>query len=203
MRGGFVFTTPIRLHLGVLGGLYLLSVAAGYQLDKYELVYSGGGVATGVSYTDQAARFFAFDVLTIISPLAAALLVGGAFTRLLWPLGGAIVVWFVASIALGTVYPEIVQRFVVNPDPFSREEPYIRNNIAMTRLAFGIDDWDGRDYRGDAHPVRGGHRGRAGDLPERPAVGLPAARHDDRPAPDLPPLLRLHRRRHRPLRHRR
>jgi hypothetical protein len=150
MRGGFSFTTPVRLHIGVLGALYLVSVAAGYQLDKYELVYSGGGVATGVSYADQAARFFAFDVLTIISALAAALLVGGAFTQLLWPLGGAIVVWFVASIALGTVYPEVVQRFVVNPDPFSREEPYIRNNIAMTRLAFGIDDWAGRDYRGDA-----------------------------------------------------
>ena len=28
------------MHLAVLGGLYLLSVAAGYQLDKFELVYS-------------------------------------------------------------------------------------------------------------------------------------------------------------------
>ena len=39
-RGGLVFTTPIRVHLAVLGGLYLLSVAVGYQLDKLELVYS-------------------------------------------------------------------------------------------------------------------------------------------------------------------
>ena len=63
-RGGLVFTTPVRVHLAVLGGLFLLSVAFGYQLDKYELVYSTRGVATGVSFTDQHAQFFAFDVLT-------------------------------------------------------------------------------------------------------------------------------------------
>ena len=77
--------------------LFLLSVAFGYQLDKYELVYSTRGFATGVSYTDQNAQFFAFDLLTVISGLAAAFLVGGAFTRMLWPLGLTIGVWFVAS----------------------------------------------------------------------------------------------------------
>ena len=56
-------------------------MAFGYQLDKLELVYSTRGVATGVSYTDQNAQFLAFDVLTVISGIAAALLVGGAFTR--------------------------------------------------------------------------------------------------------------------------
>ena len=62
-------------------------VAIGYQLDKLELVYSNRGVATGVSFTDQNAQFLAFDVLTVIAALAGAFLVGGAFTRLIWPLG--------------------------------------------------------------------------------------------------------------------
>ena len=44
-RGSLVFSTPVRVHLGVLGGLFLLSVAFGYQLDKYELVYSNRGIA--------------------------------------------------------------------------------------------------------------------------------------------------------------
>ena len=68
-RGGFSFGTPVRMHLAVLGGLFLLSVAFGYQLDKFELVYSTRGVATGVSFTDQNAQFFAFDVLTVVSGL--------------------------------------------------------------------------------------------------------------------------------------
>ena len=75
-RGGLVFSTPIRVHLAVLGGLFLLSVAFGYQLDKLELVYSTRGVATGVSFTDQNAQFLAFDVLTIVSGIA-----GGAARR--------------------------------------------------------------------------------------------------------------------------
>ncbi|HSG85416.1 MAG TPA: UPF0182 family protein [Candidatus Limnocylindrales bacterium] len=147
--GGFTFPTPVRVHLAVLGGLYLVSVAVGYQLDKFELVYSANGVATGISYADQASRFFAFDALTIIAGLAAALLVGGAFTRMIWPLGGALVIWFGASVLLGAIYPEVIQRFVVTPNPYANEEPYIRYNIAMTRLSYDLLDWERRDYNGD------------------------------------------------------
>ena len=105
IRGGLVFTTPMRVHLAVLGGLYLLSVAIGYQLDKLELVYSTQGVATGVAYADQNARFLAYDVLTAISAFAGVFLVIGAFTRAMWPLAAVIIVWFSASIVLGTDLP--------------------------------------------------------------------------------------------------
>ncbi len=150
MRGSLEFSTPIRVHLAVLGGLYLISVAAGYQLDKYELVYSAQGVAAGVSYTDFHARFFAFDALTVISAFAGALLVGGAFTRMLWPLGLAVGAWGVAAILLSGLYPQVVQRFTVEPNKFAEEQPYIANNIAMTRLAFGLAGWSTADYRGDS-----------------------------------------------------
>ena len=148
-RSGLVFSTPIRLHLGILGGLFLLSVAFGYQLDKLELVYSTRGVATGVSFTDQNAQFLAFDVLTIVSGIAAALLVGGAFTRTLWPLGLTIAVWFIASLVVGRLYPEAVQRFTVVPNPLAQEQRYISNNIAMTRLAYDINDWGDIPFAGD------------------------------------------------------
>ena len=149
-RGSNVFTTPVRVHLAVLGALFLLSIAFGYQLDKYELAYSVRGVATGVSYTDQHAQFFAFDVLTILSGLAAAFLVGGAFTRMIWPLGLTLGVWFAASLVVGRVYPEAVQVLTVKPNQFAQEAPYIANNIAMTRLAFGLDGWEDRSFRGEA-----------------------------------------------------
>ena len=148
-RGGLVFTTPVRVHLGVLAGLFLLSVAFGYQLDKFELVYSTRGIATGVSFTDQNAQFLAYDVLTVISGIAAALLVGGAFTRMLWPLGLTIAVWFLASIVVGRLYPEAIQRFTVVPNPYAQEERYIGNNIAMTRLAFDLNGWKDTPFAGD------------------------------------------------------
>jgi len=148
-RGGLVFSTQVRVHLAVLAGLFLLSVAFGYQLDKYELVYSTRGIATGVSFTDQNAQFFAYDVLTVISGLAAALLVGGAFTRMLWPLGLTIAVWFLASLVIGRLYPEAIQRFTVVPNQYAQEERYIGNNIAMTRLAYDLNGWKDQPFKGD------------------------------------------------------
>ena len=204
-EGGEVFVTRVRVHLAVLAGLYLLSVAFGYQLDKYELVYSTAGAtgAVGVGYTDANARFMAYDVLTVLSGLAGALLIAGAFTRWLWPLGAIVVIWVSASLVLGRLYPEAIQRLTVDPNEYAQEQPYIANNIAMTRLAFGLDAWDTRSYAGTAPADAGRARGRGGHVHQRAAVGLPAAPGHARPAADRAPVLRLHRRRHRPLPRRR
>jgi hypothetical protein len=147
---GVAFATPIRVHLGVLGGLYLLSVAAGYQLDKLDLVYASHDTFTGVSYADENARFFALNVLTAIAALAAALLVGGAFSGWTWLFAGALTVWFGALLLLGGVYPEVIQRFVVDPSPFDKEERYIGNSMSMTTQAFALTGWQARSYGGES-----------------------------------------------------
>ncbi|MBA2720312.1 MAG: UPF0182 family protein [Chloroflexi bacterium] len=149
MAGAAVFDTRVRVHLGVLAGLFLMSIALGYQLDKFELVHSNRGIATGVSFTDRNAQFLAYDVLTGVSAIAAAFLVGGAFARVLWPLTLTLAVWFIASIAIGRLYPAAIQQFTVVPNQFAQEAPYIANNIAMTRLAYDVNDWTEREYRGD------------------------------------------------------
>lgn len=156
---GLGLTTPVRLHFGILGGLALVALAYGYQLDKLELAYSTRSEmigVVGVSYADANAQFFAYDLLTGVSALAAALLVGGAFARTIWPPAAALAVWFLASILVGGLYPEAIQRFVVRPNQLAQETPYIANNIAMTRLAFGFATPDGgaawddsRRYQGD------------------------------------------------------
>ena len=146
---GFIGAIP-RLHLAILVGGVLLATAYGYQLDKLELVYSSTGVATGVSYADQAARLPGLDILTDIAALAAAFLVGAALTRSTWPLTLTVLVWFGASGIFGGIYPEFVQRFQVQPNEFALEEPYIANNIKMTRLAFGLDGWSETQYDGEA-----------------------------------------------------
>ena len=149
MAGATVFNTRVRVHLGVLAGLFLLTIALGYQLDKLDLVQSSRGVATGVSYTDANAQFVAYDILTFVSAIAAALLVGGAFARVVWPVAITAAVWFILSIAIGRIYPEIVQRFSVIPNQQQLESPYILNNISMTRLAFDLTNWTDQPYRGD------------------------------------------------------
>ena len=150
IESGLTLTTRVRVHLAVLGGLLLILVAVGYQLDKLELVYSNRGVATGVSFTDEHAQFLAFDVLTVIAALAGAFLVGAAFTRWIWPLGVVVAAWLVASFVLGTVYPSLVQQLSVKPNEFAQESPYINNNITMTRLAFNLTNWGSTPFDGSA-----------------------------------------------------
>ena len=41
-----------------------------------------------------------------------------------------------------------MQRLAVEPNQFAEGEPYIANNIAMTRLAYNLNTWDVRDYCG-------------------------------------------------------
>ena len=150
MAGASVFDTRVRVHLGVLAGLFLMSIALGYQLDKLELVHSDRGIATGVSFTDENAQFLAYNVLTGLSAIAAALLIGGAFARVLWPVGLTLAVWFIASIAIGRLYPAAIQQFTVVPNQQAQETKYIGYNIAMTRLAFGLNSWTDQAYQGSA-----------------------------------------------------
>ena len=60
-----------------------------------------------------------------------------------------LILWGSASVALTGLYPEFVQRFQVTPNEFALEEPYIANNLKMTRLAFGLDKWNELQYNGE------------------------------------------------------
>ena len=151
-RGGGVFTVPVRLHLGILAALFIATIAVGFQLDKLELAHGSNGTVAGVSYTDAHARFFANDLLTIISAILAVAILVLALSRRGWrAFGIGVGAWVVALVLVGGLLPEIVQRFVVAPNELVQERPYIANNMNMTRLAFGIDQWeDGGLFRGDA-----------------------------------------------------
>jgi uncharacterized membrane protein (UPF0182 family) len=103
-------------------------------------VFSRRGFVDGASYTDVKAQLPALNLLMIISIAAAALFIANIFRKgWVFPVI-AVGLWAFISLVVGTVYPAVIQRFVVQPNEFSREEPYIERNIAMTRAAFGLDD---------------------------------------------------------------
>jgi uncharacterized membrane protein (UPF0182 family) len=136
-----------RVHIGVLVALYLFTIAAGFQLDRYSLVYSSqSGVFQGVSYTDANARILAINVMTILAALAGALFLAFCFTRWWVPLALTIGVWVVAYVVLEGAYPLAVQRFAVDPNQQGQETPYIQNNINMTRLGFNLQGWTNVGY---------------------------------------------------------
>src|SRR5438445_207119 len=141
-RTALALARPARAHLSILGGLFLALIAGGYLLDQFELLFRQETVLVGAGYTSINARIPALTILTVLVGIAALACFANAFARTLWVLGGAIVLWFAATLLVGTLYPTLIQNFIVVPDQQNKERPYITRNIEATRAAYSLDAVD-------------------------------------------------------------
>ena len=141
------FGSPaLRSHAALLGGVLLLVWATGYLFDIYDLLHSTRGVAYGASYTDMSAVLWALRLQLVFVALTALALFYNAFRpNLRLPLitGG---LWLIISVVGGGLLPGILQRYVVEPNELTLETPYIENNIAFTRFAYGLDRVETREF---------------------------------------------------------
>src|SRR5213594_515319 len=131
-RTALALARPARAHLSILGGLFLMLIAGGYVLDQFELLFRQESVLAGAGYTSLNARLPALTILTVLVGIAALACLANAFARTLWVLAGAIVLWFAATLLVGTLYPTLIQNFIVVPDQQNKERPYITRNIEAT-----------------------------------------------------------------------
>lgn len=136
-----IYSVPryMRFHLTLLGVAIALLWSLSYWLDRFDLLYSERGVVFGASYTDIHGELPALNVLTALAVLVAMLLLASLVTRNWRVPAGAVAVWLVANVVLRGIYPAILQNYVVEPNEFERERPYIEYNIASTLKAYGMD----------------------------------------------------------------
>jgi uncharacterized membrane protein (UPF0182 family) len=128
----------VKVHLSVLLALIALVKAAGYVLQRYQLVTSTNGYVEGAGYTDAHARLPALELLFFVSLFAAAILLYNV-RRQGWTLPVlAVGVWAFVALVIGVIYPAILQALKVNPAQSTLEQPYIKRNIAATRAAYGL-----------------------------------------------------------------
>ena len=129
-----------KVHLSVLFAALALLNAARYWLQRFELTTSTRGVVQGATYTDVNAQLPALNLLILVS-LAVALLFLVNVRQRGWRLPVlAVGLWAVVALVAGTVYPAVIQRFVVQPNVSTRELPYIGDNLVATAAAFGLGD---------------------------------------------------------------
>ncbi len=136
---GVAIDGTVRRHLAILLLLLSCVIAAGFHLDCFRLLFSSNGIFHGAGYTDVHSRLPTYRILTILAPLAGTGLAIGLWKgawrmALLAPL--AVIVLHAIGIR---VYPGLLQKFKVAPNELALEAPYIRNNIALTRLGFDLD----------------------------------------------------------------
>ena len=148
-------TRAARMQLSALIGVLVLLKAAAYWLDRYDLVITPNSLFTGAGYTAVNAIIPAKSILTIIALICAVLFFINVF-RKSWRLAvlslGLLVL---SSVAIGWVYPSLVQQLSVKPTEDVKEAEFIQRNIDATRTAYGLDEVEEDDYNPVATPDPG------------------------------------------------
>ena len=139
-RGSWFSTPYVRAHLSVLGAALALLLAWGYWLKEFELLYSfRKGTFFGAGYTDLHAQIFAYRLMLVLSILLAGLLLFNLRARG-WRLPSIGGMGYLGALAIFSwLGPMLFEHFVVKPNEFTLEAPYIQHSIRHTRQAYGLD----------------------------------------------------------------
>jgi uncharacterized membrane protein (UPF0182 family) len=135
-----------RSHLLILAGLFLSVLASGYYMDAFDLLLSPRGVSFGASYSDVYGGLPVLRVLTFVALIAAALCfaqIARTGYKLVFLGVGALVAVHLLGL---NAYPTLLQRFRVTPNEIEAERPFIERTIKFTRLAFGLDKIDTKEF---------------------------------------------------------
>lgn len=151
LQSPFQRVTPqVKVHLSVLLGLMALTKTYQYYLAQFALTRSKNGFVDGATYTDVHAHLPALRLLIVISVAAAGLFIVNIWRRgWVFPII-AVGLWGFISIVVGTIYPAVIQKFQVQPNELTKEQPYIVRNIAATRTAFGLSNISTKTFNYDA-----------------------------------------------------
>ena len=133
------FSNVAMRHLSALLGAFFLVKAAGYLLQRYDLLMSNNGIVFGAAYTDVHLRLPLLVALAAAALIAAALCIYNIWQAAIRLPIIAVAIVFAVS-AVQTLVPGVFQSYWVKPDELRLESPYIARNIEFTRYGFGLDN---------------------------------------------------------------
>ena len=147
-RGRVKLDARARVHLGVLGGAFLVFLAWRIALERPFLLVEGNSAVQGIfGYADAEARRPALAVTSLVTFVAGCVVAWSAWKRRLAPFIAALLAVGVTSLVSLRVYPALVQRFRVEPNELVQETPFIEANLEFTRLGFGLDAMERVTFR--------------------------------------------------------
>lgn len=140
VKGGIA--RPALVQLSITAGLWMLVQVGSYWLDRYDLLYSQQDTFTGGSYTDINAQLPAKIILMIIAAFVAVAFFSAIVFKDLRIPALAVVLMLISSFVIGFAWPQMMERFSVQPNRAAKESEYISRNIEATRHAYGLTDDD-------------------------------------------------------------
>ena len=129
----------------VLGILFFLMLAVAFFLLRFDLLYSSTNVLYGAGYTDIHINLWVYNILIVLSLVAAFMFARGVIIKKAKTTFTMPVVMIVVGI-VGAIAAAIMQGLVVSPDAINKEGPYIAYNIEATLNAYDLQDVSIMDF---------------------------------------------------------
>src|SRR3954469_13250393 len=132
--------------LPLAAAFLLVMLAVQTYLGRFERLFADHTIFAGVTYTDAHVTLLGALVVSIALLIGAAAAIAGALVsaRPRWLLASALLP---AALYVGfSLVGGYVNGFIVKPNELVREAPYIANNIALTRQAYGLDRFSQRAF---------------------------------------------------------
>lgn len=127
LRLGEAFNSmPLRIALA----FFLLLMAAGFYLGRYDLLFEDHGFMVGADYVASNISLPLIWLKVGAAALAAVLVLARRVAV------GALVL--VASLVVSGIIPQAVNAISVRPNEISLQKPFIKQHIEATRAAYGL-----------------------------------------------------------------
>ncbi len=136
------FQPPFRVkaHLFTLLAITLLFRAWNYRFVMYDLLYASNDVVRGGGgYSAINARLPVIWIMLCITLVCAFIFIVSIFLRRNRIAFGAFIA-FIAAGFLGQIYPQVIQRWIVEPNKQVLETEFINYNIKATLNAYNLED---------------------------------------------------------------
>lgn len=143
-----------QFHLGLtiviigllLAGTHLLSPFGTLLTNQVNIFQES--VVHGLSYTDRMINIPAAYVLAGVAIIGAIWVIfalrKGNFNSMMIPIAGYFAIMILAQGA-----SVVVQNYVVSPNEFQREEPYLEHNLNYTRAAYDLENMNEMEHPGN------------------------------------------------------
>lgn len=134
-----------KSHISFLIGILFFIISTGIFIARYGLLFSESGVVFGAGYADLNIVLPLLNVLVALSVIAGLVFLVNSKTKK-WKWNMYAIGLLVGIAVIGFMASGIVQAFVVNPDEFNLEKPYIERNIQNTLNAYNLNMMEERDF---------------------------------------------------------
>lgn len=144
-----------QIHLAVTFGLIGIFLAGIHLLGRYNTLLTDQvnlfqkSVVYGLSYTDQLINVPKSYVLAAVAIIMVVWVIVSVFRGNIQSSIKPIVL-YVAVLLIGQIASVVVQNFIVSPNEFSKEKPYLEHNLEFTRAAYALDKIEVKENLGNA-----------------------------------------------------